>query len=144
MTTFGHATLCMVERMAVEAFQIMCEVIMNRSLTAIAVRHWLKRVSVETLFIESGEPWENGYVKSFNSKLRDEPINGEIFYTMTKALIEQWRRHYNQIRPHRALSYRPPAPKQSNQPRRAPLCSTRSAGSSERPWSKMSTGKSTG
>ena len=80
--------------------------------TATAVREWLKKVGVKTLFIEPGSPWENGYVESFNGKLRDELLNGEIFYTMTEAkvLIEQWRRHYNTLRPHSALGYRPPAP----------------------------------
>jgi transposase InsO family protein len=80
--------------------------------TAKKVRKWLHRVGVKTLFIEPGSPWENGYVESFNSKLRDELLNGEVFTTMTEArvLIEQWRREYNQIRPHSSLGYRPPAP----------------------------------
>jgi transposase InsO family protein len=80
--------------------------------TAAVVRDWLKRVGVKTLFIEPGSPWENGYVESFNGKLRDELLNGEIFYTLreAKVLIEQWRQHYNTIRPHSALGYRPPAP----------------------------------
>ena len=80
--------------------------------TAIAVREWLPRVGVKTLYIEPGSPWENGYNESFNGKLRDELLNGEIFYSMTEAkvLIEQWRRHYNTIRPHSSLGYRPPAP----------------------------------
>ena len=80
--------------------------------TAIAVREWLPRVGVKTLYIEPGPPWENGYNESFNGKLRDELLNGEIFYSMTEAkvLIEQWRRHYNTIRPHSSLGYRPPAP----------------------------------
>ena len=80
--------------------------------TAQAVRDWLKRVGVKTLFIEPGSPWENGYVESFNGKLRDELLDGEIFYTLreAKVLIEQWRRHYNTVRPHSALGYRLPAP----------------------------------
>ena len=80
--------------------------------TAKVVRDWLKRVGVKTLFIEPGSPWENGYVESFNGKLRDELLNGEIFYTLKEAkiLIERWRRYYNTVRPHRALGYRPPAP----------------------------------
>ena len=80
--------------------------------TAKAVRKWLNRVGVKTLYIEPGSPWENGYVESFNSKLRDELLNGEIFTTLTEAkiIIEQWRREYNQVRPHSALGYRPPAP----------------------------------
>ncbi len=80
--------------------------------TAKAVREWLRRVGVKTLFIEPGSPWENGYCESFNGKLRDELLNGEIFYTLKEAkiLIEQWRVHYNTKRPHSALGYRPPAP----------------------------------
>jgi transposase InsO family protein len=80
--------------------------------TAHAVRRWLGRVGVRTLFIEPGSPWENGYVESFNGKLRDELLNGELFYTLTEAkiLIEKWRRMYNEIRPHSSLGYRPPAP----------------------------------
>ena len=80
--------------------------------TAEAIRKWLNHVGVKTLFIEPGSPWENGYIESFNSKLRDELLNGEIFTTLTEAkiLIEQWRREYNQVRPHSALGYRPPAP----------------------------------
>ena len=76
------------------------------------MRHWLKRLQVKTLFIEPGSPWENGYNESFNGKLRDELLNGEIFYTLKEAqiLIEQWRIHYNTIRPHSSLGYRPPAP----------------------------------
>jgi len=80
--------------------------------TAKAVREWLERVRVQTLFIEAGSPWENGYVESFNGKFRDELLNGEIFYTLTEArvLVERWRRHYNWRRPHSSLGYRPPAP----------------------------------
>lgn len=79
---------------------------------AIAVREWLRRREVGTLFIELGNPWENGYIESFNGKLRDEQLNGEIFTTLTeaRALIEQWRKRYNQVRPHSSLGYRPPAP----------------------------------
>lgn len=80
--------------------------------TAKEVRAWLARVGVRTLFIEPGSPWENGYVESFNGKLRDELLNGEIFYTLreAKVLIERWREHYNRARPHSSLGYRPPAP----------------------------------
>lgn len=79
---------------------------------ALVVRHWLAKVGVKTLFIEPGSPWENGYVESFNGKLRDELLNREIFYSLNEAkvLIEMWREHYNKIRPHSALGYRPPAP----------------------------------
>ncbi len=80
--------------------------------TAELVRLWLEGLQVQTLFIAPGSPWENGYVESFNGKLRDELLDREIFYTLTEAkiLIERWRREYNSIRPHSALGYRPPAP----------------------------------
>jgi len=80
--------------------------------TARTVRKWLTRLGVKTLFIEPGSPWENGYIESFNGKLRDELLNREIFTTLEEArvLIEQWRREYNQVRPHSSLGYRPPAP----------------------------------
>jgi transposase InsO family protein len=80
--------------------------------TAKVVRQWLKRLGVQTLFIEPGSPWENGYNESFNGKLRDERLNGEIFYTLKEAqvLIEAWRVQYNTFRPHSALKRRPPAP----------------------------------
>jgi transposase InsO family protein len=81
-------------------------------MTAKVVRNWLTQVAAKTLFIEPGSPWENGYCESFNGKLRDELLNGEIFYSLKEAqiVIEQWRKHYNTIRPHSALNYRPPAP----------------------------------
>ncbi len=80
--------------------------------TAKAVRRWLNGLEVTTLFIEPGSPWENGYIESFNGKLRDELLNREVFTTLIEAkiLIEQWRKEYNQVRPHSALNYRPPAP----------------------------------
>lgn len=80
--------------------------------TANAVRDWLGRIGVKTLYIEPGSPWENGYNESFNGKLRDELLNGEIFYALREAviLIERWRIHYNTIRPHSSLGYQPPAP----------------------------------
>jgi len=80
--------------------------------TANTVRDWLNRVDVKTLFIEPGSPWENGYNESFNGKLRDELLNVEIFDTLleAKVLIERWRHHYNTVRPHSSLGYRPPAP----------------------------------
>jgi putative transposase len=76
------------------------------------LRRWLEALDVRTLFIEPGRPWENGYVESFNGKLRDELLDREIFYTLTEAtvLIAQWQREYNTRRPHSALGYRPPAP----------------------------------
>jgi len=80
--------------------------------TAKAVREWLARVGVKTLFIEPGSPWENGYVESFNGKFRDEFLNREILDTLIEArvLTERWRRHYNEERPHSSLGYRAPAP----------------------------------
>ena len=77
-----------------------------------AVRKWLARLGVKTLFIEPGSPSENGYIESFNGKLRDELLNREVFYTLqeAKVLIGQWRQEYNQVRPHSALRYQPPAP----------------------------------
>ena len=77
-----------------------------------AVRYWLERLGVQTLFIEPGSPWENGYNESFNGKLKDELLNGEIFTTLLEAqvLIENWRKEYNHIRPHSSLGYKPPAP----------------------------------
>jgi len=80
--------------------------------TAKAVRKWLRNLGSTTLFIEPGSPWKNGYVESFNGRMRDELLNGEIFDTVYEAqvLTEQWRQHYNRIRPHSSLVYRPPAP----------------------------------
>ena len=77
-----------------------------------AVRKWIAAVGANTAYIEPGSPWENGYVESFNARLRDELLNGEIFYSLKEAqiIIEQWRHHYNTKRPHSALGYRPPAP----------------------------------
>ena len=77
-----------------------------------AVRDWITAVGARTAYIMPGSPWENGYCESFNSKLRDELLNGEIFYTLEEArvIIERWRRHYNTGRPHSSLGYKPPAP----------------------------------
>ncbi|MEH3046964.1 IS3 family transposase [Sphingomonas adhaesiva] len=79
---------------------------------ATAVQTWLGQIGVKTLYIAPGSPWENGYNESFNGSLRDELLNGEIFYSLAEArvLIEAWRRHYNTVRPHSSLGYRPPAP----------------------------------
>lgn len=76
------------------------------------LRDWLGTLTVSPLYIQPGSPWENGYIESFNGKLRDEFLNGEIFYTLLEAqvLIERWRRFYNTKRPHSSLGYRPPAP----------------------------------
>ncbi len=80
--------------------------------TAKAIRKWLKKFGVTTLYIEPGSPWENGYIESFNGKLRDELLNREVFDTLyeAKILVKRWRHEYNHIRPHSALRYRPPAP----------------------------------
>ena len=77
-----------------------------------ALREWIVAVGAKTAFIEPGSPWENGYCESFNSRLRDELLNGEIFYSLAEAkvVIESWRCHYNTERPHSSLGYRPPAP----------------------------------
>ena len=79
---------------------------------AAAVKGWISGVGAKTAYIEPGSPWENGYVESFNGKLRDELLNMEVFNTLleAKVLIEQWRVHYNTVRPHSSLGYRPPAP----------------------------------
>jgi len=80
-------------------------------MVAKVLRQWLKGLGSKSLYIEPGSPWENGYCESFNGKLRDELLNGEIFYTLkeAQAVIEKWRVHYNTRRPHSALGYRPPA-----------------------------------
>ena len=77
-----------------------------------AVRKWIAAVGAQTAYIAPGSPWENGYCESFNARLRDELLDGEIFCSLKEAriLIEQWRRHYNQVRPHGALGWTPPAP----------------------------------
>ncbi len=76
------------------------------------LRAWLERLEAQSLYIEPGSPWENGYIESFNGKLRDELLNLEIFNTLYEAqvLVERWRVDYNTTRPHSSLSYRPPAP----------------------------------
>ena len=76
------------------------------------IRDRLRTIGVKTLYIELGSPWENGYNELFNGKLRDEPLIGEIFYTLKEAqvLIEMWREDYNTVRPHSSMGYRPPAP----------------------------------
>ena len=81
-------------------------------MVAKALRKWLRRLGTRTIYITPGSPWENGYCESFNGKLRDEFLNGEMFYTLKEAqvLIEKWRVEYNTVRPHSSLGYRPPAP----------------------------------
>ena len=77
-----------------------------------AVKGWVKAVGAKTAYIEPGSPWENGYCESFNGRMRDELLNGKIFYSLHEAqiIIERWRNHYTVKRPHSALGYRPPAP----------------------------------
>jgi len=79
---------------------------------ALKVRDWISAVGAKTAYITPGSPWENGYCESFNARFRDELLNGELFYSMREAqiIIEEWRKHYNTVRPHSALGYRPPAP----------------------------------
>jgi putative transposase len=79
---------------------------------ALAVQEWIAAVGAKTAYITPGSPWENGFVESFNARLRDELLNGEIFYSLNEAkiVIENWRRHYNTQRPHGSLGYKPPAP----------------------------------
>jgi putative transposase len=79
---------------------------------ATAVQDWITAVGAKTAYIAPGSPWENGYIESFNARLRDELLDGEIFYTLKEAriIVESWRRHYNTVRPHGALGYKPPAP----------------------------------
>jgi len=88
-----------------------------------AVRQWIKAVGAETAYIEPGSPWENGYCESFNARLRDELLNGEIFYSLKEAqiVINQWLRQYNHVRPHQALNMRPPVPETLNASLAIPL-----------------------
>jgi putative transposase len=82
---------------------------------ATAVQKWIAAVGAKTAYIARGSPWENGYIESFNARLRDELLDGEIFYTLKEAqiIVESWRHHYNTVRPHASLGYRPPAPEVS-------------------------------
>ena len=77
-----------------------------------AVQDWIAAVGAKTAYITPGSPWENGFIESFNARLRDELLDGEIFYSLKEArvVIESWRRHYNTERPHGSLGYKPPAP----------------------------------
>src|SRR3979490_2480545 len=77
-----------------------------------AVQEWIGAVGAKTAYIAPGSPWENGFIESFNARLRDELLDGEIFYTLPEAqiIIESWRRHYNTVRPHASIGYRAPAP----------------------------------
>src|SRR5262249_60303958 len=84
----------------------------GREFAAKAVQEWSAAAGAKTAYIERGSPWENGYIESFNARPRDELLNGVIFYTLREAqiVIESWRRHYNTIRPHPSLGYKPPPP----------------------------------
>ena len=76
------------------------------------LKNWLKKLEVQPLYIEPGSPWENGYIESFNGKMRYELLNGEIFFSLLEAdvIINKWRHHYNTVRPHSSLGYKPPTP----------------------------------
>jgi len=109
---------------ATDVIEALCDLFVSRGVpayirsdngpefVAVALREWIAAVGAKTAYIEPGSPWENGYCESFNGKLRDELLNGEIFYTLKEAqtVIEAWRQHYNRVRPHSSLGYRPPAP----------------------------------
>jgi putative transposase len=95
------------------------------------VQDWIAAIGARTATIAPGSPWENGFIESFNARLRDELLDGEVFYTLREAqiVIESWRRHYNAVRPHASLGYRAPAPEvfvpalaawPAAQPRQAP------------------------
>ena len=103
---------CAPEQIINKLRQAEVEIANGAEFTAQKVREWLSQLNVKTLYIEPGSPWENGCIESFNGKLRDELLDGEIFYTLREAqvLIERWRRHHNTVRPHSSLGYRPPAP----------------------------------
>lgn len=77
-----------------------------------AVQEWIGAVGAKTAYIAPGSPWENGFIELFNARLRDELLDGEIFYTLAEAkiVVESWRRHFNTVRPHGSLGYKPPAP----------------------------------
>ncbi|MEN5084016.1 IS3 family transposase [Bosea sp. TWI1241] len=77
-----------------------------------AVQAWIGAVGAKTAYIAPGSPWENGFIESFNARLRDELLDGEIFYTLAEAkiIVESWRRHFNTVRPHGSLGYKPPTP----------------------------------
>jgi len=88
------------------------DLITSPEFVAKSVRLWIAAVGAETAYIAPGSPWENGYIESLNARMRDELLNGEIFYSLKEAqiIIESWRRHYNGGRPHASLGYRAPAP----------------------------------
>jgi putative transposase len=75
------------------------------------IKKWLEQKHVGTLYIEPGSPWENGYIESFNGRLRDEILDRELFYSVKEArvIVEDWRLEYNNLRPHSGLGYMTPA-----------------------------------
>jgi putative transposase len=94
-----------------------------------AVRGWIAAVGAKTAYIAPGSPWENGYIESFNARLRDELLDGEVFYSLREAeiVIESWRRHDNTVRPHGSLGYKPPAPEVLLPPSARPATPPRTA-----------------
>lgn len=125
---------------AADVIEALCELFVSRGIpahirsdngpefVAEALRGWIAAVGAKTAYIEPGSPWENSYCESVNGKLRDELLNGEVFYTLKEAqiMIEAWRRHYNTIRPHSSLGYRPPAPEAIVWPATKPMAPTQS------------------
>ena len=124
---FTHESLAIKVRRklsSTDVIDVLCELFLARSIPghirsdngpefiAEAVQKWIAAVGAKTAYIAPGSPWENGYVESFNARLRDELLNGEIFYSLREAqiVIKSWRRHYNAVRPHASLGYKPPAP----------------------------------
>ncbi len=124
---FTHESLAIrVQRKlnSTDVIDVLCELFLARGIPghirsdngpefiAEAAQKWIAAVGAKTAYIAPGSPWENGYVDSFNARLRDELLNGEIFYALREAqiVIESWRRHYNVVRPHASLGYKPPAP----------------------------------
>ena len=101
-----------------------------------AVQQWIGAVGAKTAYITPGSPWENGFIESFNARLRAELLDGEIFYTLREAqiVIESWRRHYNAVRPHASIGYRAPAPECSCQ--RSPHGRLRNLDQLRRPCSR--------
>jgi len=96
----------------------MAEKAISPHLTAATIIRFVAQIGVKTIYIAPGSPWENGCNESFNGSLRDELLNGEIFYSLAEAkvLIEAWRRHYNTVRPHSSLGHRSPAPETASLP----------------------------
>jgi len=77
------------------------------------IRRWLSGIGVKTTYVEPGSPWENGFCESFNGTLRDNLLDGELFYSLkeVRVVVGEWVKHYNHVRPYRSLGYRPPTPK---------------------------------